>query len=111
LSESRLAGLSYYLEGPEGREPLHASYDEDADVLYLWRGERPVEALSLETDEGPIVRLDLESGELCGVTLIDWNVMWAKKKRIELHVPSVGASERAAATEKPVARELVAVAG
>ena len=94
MSESPLAGLSYFLEGPEGREPLGASYDENADVLYLWRGEKPAEALSLATDEGPIVRLDMETGEVTGVTLLDWKAMWSRKKRIEFFVPVVGASER-----------------
>jgi hypothetical protein len=110
LSESPLTGLSYFLESPEGREPLRSDYDEDADVLYLWRGQRPAEALSLATDEGPIARLDILTGELTGVTLMDWKAMWAREKRIEFRLPAVGASETVA-EEPPEPRKLVAVAG
>lgn len=108
MSESRFAGRSYFLEGPDGREPLGASYDDAADVLYLWRGDAPAEAISLPTDEGPIVRVDPESGELVGVTLLDWSLMWADKARIDLDVPAMAATEREAPESPTAHRELVA---
>jgi hypothetical protein len=83
LSESRFAGRSWFLEGPEGREPLGASYDEDADVLYLWRGDQPAEAISFPTDDGILVRVNTLTGDLVGVTLLDFDVFWADKERIE----------------------------
>jgi Protein of unknown function (DUF2283) len=108
LSEFRFAGRSFRLESPEGSEPLGADYDEKADVLYLWRGDAPVEAISVPTDDGPIVRVDPTTGELVGVTLLDFRACWSTKTRIELHLPAVGRSEGdvpAAAREER--RELV----
>jgi hypothetical protein len=109
LSESRFAGRSYFLDGPDGREALGASYDDAADVLYLWRGDTPTEAISLPMDEGPIVRVDPETGDLVGVTLLDWSLMWADKARIELDVPTTAPSEREASEDRAPYRELVAV--
>jgi hypothetical protein len=93
LSEFQFAGRSYRLEGPEGSEPLGASYDEIADVLYLWRGDAPVEAVSVPTDDGPVVRIDPQTGALVGVTLLDFAACWASRKRIELTVPASAGSE------------------
>jgi hypothetical protein len=98
LSGSPLTGRSFYLEG-SGRpaEALTASYDEDADVLYLWRGPEPVEAISLPMDSGPIVRVDPRTREVVGVTLMDFDACWSDCARIELDVPQLGASEPEAA--------------
>ena len=107
MSESRFAGRSYFLEGPEGREPLGASYDEHADVLYLWRGKKPVEAISLPADDGILVRVHPTTGDLVGVTLLDYDVFWAAKERIAIDIPAVGRSESEAAAPKPEHRQLV----
>jgi hypothetical protein len=107
LSESRFAGRSYFLEGPEGREPLGASYDEHADVLYLWRGKKALEAISLPTDDGILVRVHPKTGDLIGVTLLDFDACWSEKERIELDVPEVGRSESEAAAPKPEHRHVV----
>ena len=107
MSESRFAGRSYFLEGPDGREPLRASYDELADVLYLWRGKKPVEAITFPTDDGPLVRVNPETGELVGITLFDWNVCWSECERIALDIPAVGRTEGAVAAPRPEHRELV----
>jgi hypothetical protein len=107
LSESRFAGRSYFLVSPDGRELLGASYDEHADVLYLWRGKKPVEAVSLPTDAGPVVRLHPTTGELVGVTLLDWKTLWSEKDRIELDLPAVGPSQSETTGAKPEHRELV----
>jgi hypothetical protein len=94
LSGSPFEGRSFFLETPGlGREPLAASYDDDADVLYLWRGQAPVEAISFPMDDGPIVRVHPETGELVGVTLLDFSACWSNRERIDLDVPPVGASE------------------
>ncbi len=108
MSEFRFAGRNYYLESPAGSEPLGASYDEHADVLYLWRGDHPVEAISVATDDGPLVRVDPMSGVLVGVTLLDFAACWADKQRIELSVPAMGPSEGDQAAAGPIEhRELV----
>ena len=107
MSESRFAGRSYFLEGPEGREPLGATYDEHTDVLYLWRGKKPAEAISLPTEDGILVRVHPKTGELVGVTLLDYDAFWSDKETIELDIPAVGRSESEAATLKPEHRQLV----
>lgn len=46
----------------------NASYDKEADVLYLSIG-KPRPGVGEETPEGHVLRFD-ESGEFCGLTLI-----------------------------------------
>ena len=62
-----------YIFTLDGTEQLDASYDEGADVLYLWRGAEPREAMSIESREGHLVRVDAETGELVGFTIFEWN--------------------------------------
>ncbi len=45
------------------------SYDAEADIAYLSVGE-PKEAISWESPEGHLVRLDPDTDELVGVTLL-----------------------------------------
>jgi hypothetical protein len=107
LSGSPLSGRSFFLEtAGGGQEPLGADYDAEGDVLYLWRGDGPTEAISFPMDSGPIVRVDPETGELVGVTLVDFVACWSETERIELEVPAVGPSEPEAA-EHAEHRELV----
>jgi uncharacterized protein YuzE len=47
----------------------HSKYDPEADILYLSIG-GPREGYGEETPEGHILRFD-ESGDFCGVTIID----------------------------------------
>jgi uncharacterized protein YuzE len=51
----------------------HASYDEEADVLYLRQGSDRAAATTFGTPEGHAVRLD-EHGEVIGITLV--NARW-----------------------------------
>ncbi len=106
LSEFRFAGRRFFLNGPDGRETLGASYDEAVDVLYLWRGDEPSEAVGIPTEDGLIVRLHPETGELVGMTLMDFRACWATKSRIALDVPQIGNSESQSAPA-PAHRELV----
>jgi hypothetical protein len=100
---------TFYLEGPEGREILNASYDADADVLYLWRGDEPRDAVSFTTDEGPVIRIDADTGELVGFTILDWTRHWHALGRIQFHVPAFGESQAAEQDEEPETRSLVLV--
>ena len=86
---------------------MGASYDEHTDVLYLWRGKKPVEAISLPTDDGILVRVHPKTGDLVGVTLLDFDVFWSDKERIELDIPAVGRSQGEATAPKPEHRQLV----
>jgi len=87
---------------------LGASYDELTDVLYLWRGSKSVEAISVPLDDGPIVRVQPETGALVGITLLDFSTCWANKERIELRIPVIARSEGDAPAPAAAAhRELV----
>lgn len=55
---------------------LNLEYDEEDDVLYAWVGEKPTAAITYETDEGHLVRLDPESKEFVGVTIYDYRAKW-----------------------------------
>ena len=50
---------------------LSISYDPRVDVLYVSIG-KPCAAVSQETDNGVLVREDLETGELVGMTVLDF---------------------------------------
>lgn len=63
----------------DGVEPLGFSYDDDADVLYLWRGVRPRPAIGLTNGDGHVIRLDEESGEIVGFTILNWLQVWASR--------------------------------
>ena len=79
----------------DGAEPLGHTYDDEADVLYLWRGEAPREALGLTTSEGHVVRVDETSGEIVGFTIFNWGSVWSRTGRpLEIDVPSLDAAER-----------------
>jgi uncharacterized protein YuzE len=56
-------------------EELHSSYDEQADILYLWRGE-PREAVSLTSEEGHLIRFNPDTGEIVGFTIFDFKRRW-----------------------------------
>jgi len=90
MSESRFESHNYLLDGSE---PLTARYDDEADVLYLWRGEEAGEGVGLTTDEGIVILFNPEDGEIVGFTLIDWRARWAGQEIIEITVPAVGATQ------------------
>jgi uncharacterized protein YuzE len=53
----------------EKKENLNWEYDDEADVLYISIGEpRPAE--SIDIGEGTIARIDPESKELIGLTIV-----------------------------------------
>lgn len=73
---------------------LNYEYDEDDDTLYAWVGQSPSEAITYETDEGYLIRLDPETREFVGVTIFDYHAKqdeeisleWDDERRI-LHRP------------------------
>ena len=101
MSVSHPDSLRYLLDG---EEPLDCSYDEQTDILYLWRGETPGEAVSLTSVEGHLARLDPGSGEIVGFTIFDFRRRWqnADETHIKVTVPRVGLDDR----ETTEAREL-----
>jgi uncharacterized protein YuzE len=50
---------------------LKVSYDSRADVAYFSIGE-PREAISVEVEDGKFLRLDPETNEVVGMTVIDF---------------------------------------
>jgi uncharacterized protein YuzE len=90
MSESHSESPNLLLDGVE---PLTARYDDEADVLYLWRGDEPAEGVGLTTDEGIVILFDPEDGEIVGFTLTDWGTRWAEQEVIEITVPAVGATQ------------------
>jgi hypothetical protein len=106
MSVSHPDKLNYLLDG---EEKLSASYDEQADVLYLWRGRKPQEAVTLNSDEGYLVRLDPETYSIVGFTIFDFCRRWqeddGKTTKITVTVPSLGF--RGGETSEPQTHELV----
>lgn len=60
----------------EQRVELMCEYDEADDVLYAWVGEKPVPAITYETDAGHLVRLDPHTNEFVGVTIFEYRKRW-----------------------------------
>lgn len=85
----------------DGTEALGHSYDDEADVLYLWRGDAPREAIGLTTAEGHVVRIDETTGEIVGFTIFNWGSVWSRTgDPVEIDVPSLDAAERTIAASR-----------
>lgn len=65
----------------------HVRYDADADILYLSIG-APREAIGEESPEGHILRFDEDTGEFCGVTIIDARRIQEADGEVNVTVPS-----------------------
>jgi len=66
----------------------HVSYDSEADVLYLRRGERQAAADTFGAPEGHAVRLD-EGGEVIGITIVNAKWLLGRDGKITITVPSL----------------------
>jgi len=64
----------------------HASYDKDADVLYLSIG-APRAATGVETPEGHVVRYD-DDGQVIGLTIIGARALLETADRLPITLPS-----------------------
>ena len=72
-----------------GEIVLGCSYDEEADILYLWPGDEPRPGVAIQTPEGHLVRFDPDTRELVGITIFDWHRTWRELGRIEFHAPEM----------------------
>jgi uncharacterized protein YuzE len=90
MSESHFETPNYLLDDSE---QLTARYDDEADVLYLWRGDEAAEGIGLTTDEGIVILFAPEDGEIVGFTLLDWRARWADREVIDIIVPAVGPTQ------------------
>lgn len=59
------------MEASLTKEGLSINYDEDADVLYISLG-RPQPAISVEVNDGNLMRVDPFTDELVGITVLDF---------------------------------------
>jgi uncharacterized protein YuzE len=92
LSDSSMTADWHFIL--DGDEPLGFDYDDDADVLYLWRGEGPREAIGLTTPDGHVVRLDEETGEIVGFTIFNFFGVWAQKgMSLKIEIPDLEAAQ------------------
>lgn len=91
MSVSHPDNLNFLLDG---QERLGASYDEQTDVLYLWRGEKSSEAVTLNSEEGFLVRLDPETYQIVGFSIFDFCRRWQqddhKSTTLTVTIPSMG---------------------
>jgi hypothetical protein len=94
----------------DGIEPLGASYDDEADVLYLWRGSEPSEGIGVTSDEGIVILFNPSDGEIVGFTLLDWRSKWGESDHIEVTIPEVGSHQPANGSATPKRRVLAAAA-
>jgi uncharacterized protein YuzE len=65
---------------------LKMTYDRDADVLYCSFGE-PQEAISIEANEGIIVRRNPETNEIVGYTIVNFFKRFADRPNKPVSVP------------------------
>jgi hypothetical protein len=79
----------------DGNERLGARYDDFADVLYLWRGVESRPGISIPANEGHLVRIDPESGELVGFTIFGWEGELKGHGPIIVTVPAVALDDEA----------------
>lgn len=62
---------------------ITSNYDEEDDVLYLSIG-RPMPAITKEVEEGILVRKDIKTHKVIGVTILDYKYRKSKKMKINL---------------------------
>jgi len=67
-------------------QELKLKYDRDVDVLYCSFGE-PRPAISVEVEDGVIVRHDPETEEVVGVTIVDFFKRFAEHPQDTVNVP------------------------
>jgi uncharacterized protein YuzE len=54
----------------ENKKNMNWDYDSESDVLYLTFGE-PQPAEGIDINDGTIVRVNSQTGEICGITIIN----------------------------------------
>ncbi len=69
----------------------HFDYDREADVLYLSIGE-PRPALGVESPEGHVWLMDIETDEICGLTIVGGDALIKKYGKFEISVPETAVS-------------------
>lgn len=65
------------------KKKLRYDYDNYSDVLYLSFG-KPKKAVSVESDEGYLIRYDPFSEKLIGITIVDFRDKFFKNRRLNI---------------------------
>ncbi len=81
------------------RKEVHFHYDREADTLYLSVG-KPQRAKTIEIGEDFIVRLHPRTGEVVGVTIIDFSRHFPQLKPGHLKLPANGSFDPARLLEQ-----------
>jgi len=74
-----------------GEEGMNHHYDEEMDILSVWICQ-PDEVVCVEPEEGIVLRIDANTDEFVGYTIIDFRKRFAKigfKKSKEITIPLV----------------------
>jgi hypothetical protein len=76
----------------QSAKELKLKYDRAVDVLYCSFGD-PTPALSVEHEDGVVVRLNPDTEEIVGITVVDFFKRFAEKPNEAVSVPlaAVGA--------------------
>lgn len=77
---------------------LKISYDTKSDVLYCSFGD-PRDAISVETDDGVVIRLDPQTQDVVGVTVLDFSKRFIERPESTLSFPFRHALRLAAVAE------------
>jgi len=72
------------LQGCDGLRAKKYHYDREEDILYLTLGDSD-SALCIEQGDGFLVRIDPESGEAVGFTVIDFSLRAAERVAIPVY--------------------------
>jgi hypothetical protein len=75
------------VDGP-GLSDLTVDYDEDMDVLYVSKG-APRSGVAVEVEEGIVLRLDPDTQEIVGLTILDFRAEFGHSKRDLRDVKSI----------------------
>lgn len=81
------------------RKEVQFHYDREADVLYLAVG-KPQHAKTVEMGEDFILRLHPKTGEVVGVTIIDFSRHFPQLKPAHLKLPANGSFDPARLLEQ-----------
>ena len=81
------------------RKEVQFHYDREADVLYLSVG-KPQRAKTVEMGEDFILRLHPKTGEVIGVTIIDFSRHFPQLKPAPLNLPANGSFDPARLLEQ-----------
>ena len=67
---------------------LGLHYDKEGDVLYIYF-DKPFEAVCVEEEEGLLIRVDPETSEVIGYTIIDFLARFDKLAQHAIQLPLV----------------------